>query len=98
VGDPLYSGRFRIPPAANPTLVQTLREFPRQALHARFLELDHPGTGERLKWEARLTDDFVWLLALLQQDREAFVGGRPGRPIGSSRTGRHPPGCVPARR
>ena len=74
VGDPVYSGRFRIPPAANPTLVQTLREFPRQALHARFLELDHPVTGERLKWESPLTDDFVWLLTLLQQDREAFVG------------------------
>ena len=74
VGDPLYSGRFRIPPAANPTMVQTLRDFPRQALHARFLELDHPVTGERMKWESPLPDDFVWLLALLQQDREAFVG------------------------
>ncbi len=74
VGDPLYSGRFRIPPAANPTLVQTLREFPRQALHARFLELDHPVTGQRMKWESPLPDDFVWLLTLLQQDREAFVG------------------------
>ena len=74
VGDPLYAGRFRIPPAANPTLVQTLREFPRQALHARFLELDHPVTGQRMKWESPLPDDFVWLLTLLQQDREAFVG------------------------
>lgn len=43
VGDPVYGGRFRIPPVASQTLVQTLREFPRQALHARFLELDHPG-------------------------------------------------------
>jgi 23S rRNA pseudouridine1911/1915/1917 synthase len=74
VGDPLYSGRFRIPPAANPTMVQTLRDFPRQALHARFLELDHPVSGERMKWESPLPDDFVWLLTLLQQDREAFVG------------------------
>ncbi|TBV11998.1 23S rRNA pseudouridine(1911/1915/1917) synthase RluD [Stutzerimonas kirkiae] len=74
VGDPLYSGRFRIPPAANPTLVQSLRDFPRQALHARFLELEHPVTGQRMKWESPLPDDFVWLLALLQQDRGAFVG------------------------
>jgi 23S rRNA pseudouridine1911/1915/1917 synthase len=74
VGDPHYSGRFRIPPAASQTLVQSLREFPRQALHARFLELDHPVTGERMKWESPLPDDFVWLLTLLQQDREAFVG------------------------
>lgn len=74
VGDPLYSGRFRIPPAASQTMVQTLRDFPRQALHARFLELDHPVTGKRMKWESPLPDDFVWLLTLLQQDREAFVG------------------------
>lgn len=73
VGDPVYGGRFRIPPAANQTLVQALKEFPRQALHARFLELDHPVTGERMKWEASLPDDFVWLLTLLRQDSEAFV-------------------------
>lgn len=74
IGDPLYGGRFKIPPAANPTLVEALREFPRQALHARFLELNHPATGERMKWICDLPDDFVWLLTLLQQDRGAFVG------------------------
>jgi 23S rRNA pseudouridine1911/1915/1917 synthase len=74
VGDPVYSGRFRIPPATNPTLIKTLREFPRQALHARFLELDHPITGERLSWESPLPEDLVWLLSLLRQDREAFTG------------------------
>ena len=74
VGDPVYGGRFRIPPAANQNMVQTLKEFPRQALHARFLELDHPITGERMKWQSPLPDDFVWLLTLLRQDREAFIG------------------------
>jgi 23S rRNA pseudouridine1911/1915/1917 synthase len=74
VGDPVYGGRFRIPPAANPSMVQTLKEFPRQALHARFLELDHPLTGLRMKWQSPLPDDFVWLLTLLRQDREAFIG------------------------
>ncbi|KSJ02329.1 23S rRNA pseudouridine(1911/1915/1917) synthase [Pseudomonas aeruginosa] len=74
VGDPVYGGRFRIPPVASQTLVQTLREFPRQALHARFLELDHPATGMRMKWESPLPEDFLWLLSLLRQDREAFVG------------------------
>lgn len=74
VGDPVYGGRFKIPPVASQTLVQTLREFPRQALHARFLELDHPATGVRMKWESPLPEDFLWLLSLLRQDREAFVG------------------------
>ncbi|WP_220815553.1 23S rRNA pseudouridine(1911/1915/1917) synthase RluD [Pseudomonas paralcaligenes] len=73
VGDPLYAGRFRIPPAASPTLVQTLREFPRQALHARFLELEHPATGQRMRWESPLPEDLVWLLSLLRQDNESFV-------------------------
>ena len=74
VGDPVYGGRFKIPPAASPSLLEALREFPRQALHARFLELNHPATGERMKWICDLPDDFVWLLTLLQQDRSAFVG------------------------
>ena len=73
VGDPLYAGRFRIPPAASPTLVQTLKEFPRQALHARFLELEHPVTGQRMKWTSPLPEDLVWLLSLLRQDNESFV-------------------------
>ncbi len=74
VGDPLYAGRFRIPPAASPTLVEELKNFPRQALHARFLELEHPASGQRMKWESPLPDDFVWLLTLLRQDSDAFVG------------------------
>ncbi len=73
VGDPVYGGRFRIPPAASQTLVQALKDFPRQALHARFLELDHPLTGERMRWESPLPDDFVWLLTLLRQDQDSFV-------------------------
>ncbi|MCR3808382.1 23S rRNA pseudouridine(1911/1915/1917) synthase RluD [Pseudomonas aeruginosa] len=68
VGDPVYGGRFRIPPVASQTLVQTLREFPRQALHARFLELDHPATGVRMKWESPLPEDTVLLLSLPKLD------------------------------
>lgn len=74
IGDQTYGGRFKIPPAANPTMIETLRDFPRQALHARFLELTHPVTQERMKWEAPLPEDFRWLLTLLRQDRESFVG------------------------
>lgn len=72
LGDPVYGGRFRIPPATNPTLIQSLREFPRQALHARFLELDHPVTGKRMRWESPLPEDMVWMLTLLRQDNESF--------------------------
>lgn len=72
LGDPVYGGRFRIPPASNPTLIQSLKEFPRQALHARFLELDHPTTGKRVRWESELPEDIVWMLSLLRQDNQSF--------------------------
>ncbi len=72
LGDPVYGGRFRIPPASNPTLIQSLKEFPRQALHARFLELDHPITGKRIRWESELPEDIVWMLSLLRQDNQSF--------------------------
>lgn len=74
VGDQTYGGRFRIPPAADPEMVDALKTFPRQALHARFLALDHPATGERMEWASKLPDDFVELLTLLQDDRGSFIG------------------------
>lgn len=72
LGDPVYGGRFRIPPATNPTLIQSLKDFPRQALHARFLELEHPVTGKKIRWESELPEDMVWMLSLLRQDCESF--------------------------
>lgn len=72
VGDPVYGGRFRIPPAASPTLVESLKEFPRQALHAWKLELDHPATGERMGWQVPRPEDMDWLLHLLEEDAQDF--------------------------
>lgn len=72
VGDPLYGGRFRIPPAASPTLVEALKTFPRQALHAWKLELDHPATGQRMSWQVARPEDMDWLLHLLEEDAGDF--------------------------
>jgi 23S rRNA pseudouridine1911/1915/1917 synthase len=74
VGDQTYGVRFRIPPAASVAMVEAVKNFPRQALHARFLALDHPTTGERMEWASPLPDDFLWLLSLLNDDRESFIG------------------------
>ena len=41
--------------------------FPRQALHAARLALDHPVTGRPVSFEAPLPDDFVTLLARLRR-------------------------------
>src|SRR5690554_4683512 len=69
VGDLTYGGRPRPPQQASDELLQTLRNFKRQALHAVRLELHHPITGEWLSWEAPTPSDMVELLAVLRRDR-----------------------------
>lgn len=68
VGDPVYSGRQRIPAQASETFIQTLRGFKRQALHAWQLTLPHPQSKEVMSWQAPLPEDFASLLSALKQD------------------------------
>ncbi len=65
VGDATYGKRFKIPKAANTHLIETLKAFPRQALHAAKLGLEHPGTGEYTEWTAPVPNDFQNLLDAL---------------------------------
>lgn len=72
VGDPLYGGRLKLPAGASEEVKLFLRQFPRQALHARSLTLVHPETGEKMNWTVPLPEDFEMLLTLLDEDlREA---------------------------
>lgn len=68
-GDPVYGPRLRLPAAATPTLVEVLRNFRRQALHATRLALIHPGHGELMEWERSVPEDMQLLLAALDDDR-----------------------------
>ncbi|MFT4938401.1 MAG: 23S rRNA pseudouridine1911/1915/1917 synthase [Paraglaciecola sp.] len=68
VGDQTYGGRPRLPKASSAEMIETLRKFRRQALHAVQLELSHPVTGEWMSWHAPLPDDFVNLLSVLRAD------------------------------
>ncbi len=68
LGDPLYGGRLALPAGATQGLIDVLRRFKRQALHAVRLELRHPGSGEELKLEAPLPADFAGLLTTLRED------------------------------
>ena len=68
VGDPLYGGRPRIPKGASEALVEALRRFPRQALHARALGLVHPESGEEIAFECPLPGDLAALLDVLAQE------------------------------
>lgn len=65
VGDPLYGGRLRLPPGADEAVIEILRGFRRQALHAERLSLRHPASGETLTWTSPLPEDFRRLLAVL---------------------------------
>lgn len=70
VGDATYAGRPRLPKGASDALVNMLRSFPRQALHARKLELEHPINGDTMSWEVPLPDDMQALLAVLDAEEK----------------------------
>lgn len=70
MGDQTYGGRMRIPAGARKEMIALLREFPRQALHARRLELEHPVDGRHMSWEVPLPEDMQHLLAMLREDGE----------------------------
>ncbi len=68
VGDPVYGGRFGLPRGATPILIEALRGFKRQALHAATLGFAHPRTGKPLTLEAAVPPDFAQLLTVLRED------------------------------
>ena len=68
IGDPLYGGRPRIPKGASDELIDMLRKFPRQALHARSLGFIHPATEEAVQFECPLPDDIQRLIAVLEAE------------------------------
>jgi 23S rRNA pseudouridine1911/1915/1917 synthase len=70
VGDPLYGGRLRLPAGATPPLIDALRRFSRQALHATRLAFDHPRSGETVTLECPPPGDFLALLDVLRNDAE----------------------------
>ena len=73
VGDPVYGRRLAFPVRATPLLVETLRKFKRQALHASRLRLLHPASGEPMEWSAPLPEDMVNLLACLAEDAKVHA-------------------------
>jgi 23S rRNA pseudouridine1911/1915/1917 synthase len=71
LGDPVYGGRFQMPPNCSERLEKQLRSFKRQALHAAKLGLMHPVTDEYCEWEQPLPEDMANLLeALAENERD----------------------------
>jgi 23S rRNA pseudouridine1911/1915/1917 synthase len=71
VGDPVYGGRFGLPRGATQPLIDALRTFKRQALHAATLGFEHPRTGKMLTLQSPVPADFARLLAVLAADARA---------------------------
>lgn len=70
LGDPVYGGRFQLPPQCSSELEQVLRGFKRQALHAARLGLQHPETDEYVEWEQPMPDDMQQLVQALTANEQ----------------------------
>ena len=68
VGDKVYGGRLLLPKGASPELVEALRGFRRQALHAARLAFEHPISGKPIVCQAPTPADMQGLLAVLAED------------------------------
>jgi 23S rRNA pseudouridine1911/1915/1917 synthase len=68
VGDRVYGGRLLLPKGASAELIEALRTFPRQALHAAQLAFAHPITDKPQSFTAELPADIQELLKVLERD------------------------------
>ena len=66
VGDPLYGGERKLRRIADERARSLVSGLDRPALHAWKLAIDHPRTGERMRFEAPLPDDLRELLERLR--------------------------------
>ncbi len=71
VGDQVYGGRLALPKGAGEELIQMLRHFKRQALHATRLAFVHPDSGEYMEFVAEPPNDFQLLLDTLRRNDNA---------------------------
>lgn len=81
VGDKVYGGRMLLPKGATPELIEALRAFRRQALHAAHLAFEHPKTGKPVDCVSPLPDDMQALLAMLAADA-GTTGAAAAKPGG----------------
>ena len=77
IGDPLYGGRPQIPKGASEYLIDLLRSFPRQALHARKLAFAHPVTGQPLEFTQPMPEDMQELVETLEEEHAGVIDNEP---------------------
>ena len=67
VGDQVYGGRLALPKGASDELVQLLRHFKRQALHATRLAFEHPVTGATIDLSVEPPSDLLLLIDAMRR-------------------------------
>lgn len=68
VGDRRYGARGRLPTHPSPELIEEIRAFGRQALHAHSLGFRHPASGVPLAFSSPAPTDIARLMAVLGAD------------------------------
>jgi 23S rRNA pseudouridine1911/1915/1917 synthase len=67
-GDATYGGKTKLLSNPSPELIDMIKNFKRQALHACALGLVHPRTKHACYWKIPLPNDMQLLLEILRQD------------------------------
>ena len=78
VGDRRYGARARLPKGPSAELIETIRRFPRQALHSRFLGFEHPVSNRAMRFESPVPEDIAALIRALEADAEDASRGSAG--------------------
>lgn len=68
IGDVVYGGRRQIPGGVGDAVKDAVMSFPRQALNATELGIEHPDDGRQIKWQVPLPNDMRTLLETLGAD------------------------------
>lgn len=68
VGDAVYGGRVKLSKKMTTDLIDALRQFKHQALHAFALGFTHPTSDEWMRFECDLPEDMQQLIRALQND------------------------------
>ena len=68
IGDPVYGTKKQLVKGMDANLANIVTAFPRQALHARAIQLLHPHSDELMTWEAPIPEDITELIDSLELD------------------------------
>jgi len=67
LGDFTYGGKVKFPKGANEELKVAIKEFSRQALHAKKLSIKHPIDNKELSWKSKLPEDLDNMINILRE-------------------------------